>query len=110
MALTTPGVRNLAGSTAARLPDGRILVAGGAGSTPSGSSIAGTTSRVSTAELYDPVTGTWSQLPPMPEARAGATAVALGDESVLLIGGNGGYDDEEGLTLLTSAIRFVPSQ
>jgi hypothetical protein len=94
----------------ARLADGRVLVAGGIDGATVGPS--------AEADLYDPATNTWTTLPPMPEPRAGGAAVALPDGSVLLVGGDGIFDDcplvdadcecGEGTTGLASAIRFVP--
>jgi hypothetical protein len=111
--LVTSDVRRLQGAMAARLRDGRIVVAGGAGTyvvddSPSPEQIEGTTA---IAELYDPTTNTWSPLPPMPEPRAEGAVVVLADGSVLLVGG---YSDPPPLqggerVILASAVRFVPS-
>jgi hypothetical protein len=65
---------------AARLADGRVLVAGGADS-------AGTI--LSSAELYDPARGTWQAAARMPIAVADAAAVTLPDGTVLVAGGAG---------------------
>lgn len=92
--LVTPGVRRLAGAMVARLPDGRVLIAGG---------LDEERNAYATAELYDPATDTWSPLSPMPDARAGGTTVVLTDGSVLLVGGSGGT------IVPASAIRFIPS-
>jgi hypothetical protein len=111
--LVTPGIlrRN---ALAARLPDGRVLVAGGdggyryaGGSGPSPNPVSVT----ATAELYDPATDTWSPLHPMPEARAGGAAVVLADGSVLLVGGYNEASAEQGYERITleSAVRFVPA-
>src|SRR6266566_2240561 len=62
-----------------RLPDGRVLVPGGhtAPHTP-----------VSSADLYDPRTGTWSDAGSMTDPRAGHYAVVLhGNRGVLVMGG-----------------------
>lgn len=40
------------------------------------------------AELYDPVTGTWSDTAPMIEASYGPTATLLNDATVLVVGGS----------------------
>ena len=90
----TAGVRNLEGAMVAPLSDGRILVAGGGGREGWDST--------TMAELYDPMTDTWANLPPMPEARRDGSALVLADRSILILGGSG----NDGL--LTSAIRFVP--
>jgi len=108
--LKTVGVRRLTGAMVARLPDGRVLVAGGAGAIPEGSPYSNTYT-ATTAEAYDPATNTWSALPPMPEARAGGAIVALADGSVLLVGGYSDPPPPEGLdrVILASATRFVPA-
>jgi hypothetical protein len=59
------------------LPDGRILITGGA--------ITGGTT--SSAEIYDPATGTFAATAPMTIARSGHAAVALADGRVLVAGG-----------------------
>ena len=68
------------GQTATLLQDGRVLVAGGccAGSAPR------------TAELYDPVSGTWTVTADQLRAREGRTATLLPDGKVLVVGGNYG--------------------
>jgi hypothetical protein len=87
--------RQRAEHTATRLADGRVLVAGGYGSTGYGT---GTQVRYS-AELYDPATrGFTLVLAGMVAHRAGHTATLLGGGSasagrVLLVGG---YDDVAG--------------
>lgn len=62
------------------LPDGTVLVTGGLMST------GGTTGGTS-AELFDPATGTWSAAAPMAGSRRGHTATLLGDGTVLVVGG-----------------------
>lgn len=96
----TPGVPRFSGLVA-QLADGRVIVAGGEGAYQT-SSLPN-----ATADIYDPVTDTWSPLPPMPEARAGGAAVALPDGSVLFVGG---YVWQPQQAALASAIRFVPSR
>ena len=109
--LVRRGVRRLARAMVARLPDGRVLVAGGAGTIPEDSPYSKPIeligmSTTAVAELYDPATNTWS---PLPEARAGGAAVVLTDGSVLLVGGYNDPQPPEVRIDLTSAIRFVPS-
>ncbi len=107
-AYETPGVPRM-GAVVAPLPDGRVLVAGGGGTAEYQDQYQTASLSHSSAELYDPTTDTWSPLPPMPEARAGGTAVVLTDGSVLLVGG---YTNRLAAslheTVPASAIRFVP--
>ena len=79
--------------TATLLPTGRVLIAGGM--SRSGHS-------VSSAEVYDPSTRSFSPASSMDQARAGHTATLLPDGSVLLLGGsNGDY--------VASAERYDPT-
>jgi Galactose oxidase, central domain/Domain of unknown function (DUF4214) len=76
---TWTGTGNLStarnGHTATLLPNGRVLVVGGADS------------NFSSAELYDPVTGTWSGTGNSHYARSGHTATLLANGKVLVAGG-----------------------
>jgi hypothetical protein len=63
---------------AALLPDGRVLVIGGAQSPPDGMQNA--------VEIYDPVTRTWSTAPSPPCGLAIPRAATLGDGSILIPG------------------------
>ncbi|AKJ02179.1 Branched-chain amino acid ABC transporter, amino acid-binding protein [Archangium gephyra] len=71
-----------AAHTATLLDDGRVLLAGGF---RTGSE--GVDSTVSSAELFDPVTGTVTQVPALGTARAFHTATRLPGGKVLLAGG-----------------------
>ena len=68
--------------TATLLPSGKVLVTGGGGgSVPGGDA-------QSTAELFDPASGTWSPAHAMSEVRGQHVAVLLNDGRVLVAGGN----------------------
>jgi hypothetical protein len=70
------------GASGVRLADGRVLLAGGA------SDALFETGLSRDAVLFDPATGSWTATAPMPTGRAGASAVTVGDGSVLLVGGS----------------------
>ena len=70
--------------TATLLRNGLVLVAGGiADSPPDGSA-----ERLTSAELYDPATGTWTDTGPMHTRRALHTGTLLSSGLVLIAGGN----------------------
>ncbi|MGH2466052.1 MAG: Kelch repeat-containing protein, partial [Candidatus Limnocylindrales bacterium] len=68
-------------ATATTLTDGRVLIAGGIFGDQGG------TVAMSTAELYDPSTGTFRTTGSMYQARYQSTAIRLADGRVLVIGG-----------------------
>ena len=70
--------------TATLLPDGRVLVVGGAIAVPNKSCSA---SPLSSAELFDPVSSSWSLAAPMAVARYLHTATLLANGKVLVVGG-----------------------
>ena len=86
--------------TATLLRDGRVLVEGGDAPRRVGLSL---TPAVS-AELYDPVTRTWTATGNLIMARGGQTATQLPDGKVLVAGGSAPLIDE----LLTSAELYDP--
>jgi WD40 repeat protein len=71
-------VARMDGSTATRLPDGRVLVAGGEDQS---------STLLSSAEIYDPTTGLFSSTGSMTVARWGHTATLLPNGQVLIAGG-----------------------
>lgn len=83
-----------AGHTATRLPDGRVLIAGGC-------SVGGATAL---SEVYDPSTDRWTSVGAMAEPRCSHIAVLLRDGRVFVMGGGGGR-----LGNLTSAEVFDPA-
>src|SRR5262245_34949082 len=73
------------GHTATLLPNGKVLVAGGALFDPDSG-----TESLSSADLYDPATGIWSGTGSLGTARAYHTATLLPNGKVLVVGG---YDN-----------------
>jgi len=73
--------------TATRLPDGRVLVAGGFG-VPSGVA-GGPVSIFFETDIYDPATNRFSAGPSMLAVRDGHTATSLASGDVLMAGGEG---------------------
>ena len=87
------------GHTATLLPDGRVLVLGGA------QNFSGLF-ELATAELYDPHTGTWTSTAPMTDVRWGHTATLLPNGMVLV---TGGQPDGGGGESWASAVLFDPA-
>jgi N-acetylneuraminic acid mutarotase len=85
---------------AARLSDGRVLVAGGLGG-------AGASTALSTAERFDPTTASWSAVAPMAQGRTGASATTLGNGMVLVTGGE--TVDQGARNSLATAQVFDPA-
>ena len=80
--------------TAARLPDGSVLVAGGSNDCCN--------SPLSSAEIFDPGSETWSRDESMYRRRSGAAALSW-QSGVLVVGG------DDGSTVLGSAEIYDPS-
>jgi hypothetical protein len=70
--------------TSTLLPNAKVLVAGGDG----------TTGQLSAAECYDPASETWTLTAPMGAARINHRALLLTNGKALVIGGNGGMNYE----------------
>ena len=70
---------NGAGASATLLPDGQVLIAGGEDAN---------FNLLSSAELYNPVTGTWSVTGSMATGRVGQSATLLSNGQVLMAGGS----------------------
>ncbi|MGH4002457.1 MAG: Kelch repeat-containing protein, partial [Pseudonocardiaceae bacterium] len=87
-AVPVPMVTARFGHSATALTNGKVLVAGGTGKRGDRDGAA-----LSTAELFTPAEGKWSEAKPMTDARTGHRAVlldsdtVLGDDTVLVIGG-----------------------
>ncbi|HKE02368.1 MAG TPA: kelch repeat-containing protein [Planctomycetota bacterium] len=96
----------------AKLADGRVLVCGGSTSV-SGTDVVSqllalVSNATSSAETYNPATGTWSGAAAMPATRSGHIAAALPDGRVLVAGGV-----QPGILgipqFLTTASRYNPT-
>ncbi len=74
------------GHTATLLPSGKVMVTGG---------LNGNNGLRSTAQTYDPGTGTWTAVAPMIGARSSHTATLLSDGTVLVAFGSGGDTSTE---------------
>jgi uncharacterized protein (TIGR03437 family) len=91
------------GHTATLLPDGKVLLAGGDSAFGNGAD--GDTAQ-SSAEVYDPETGTFTPTGSMTAAREGHTATLLNNGKVLIAGGVAFIDGNQ--TFLGSAELYDP--
>ena len=75
------------GHTATLLPDGTVLIAGGNGSPDRCSGCCGCVETLTSAEVYDPVTGAFTLTGSMAMRRSGHRATLLNTGDVLITGG-----------------------
>ncbi|MEQ1526199.1 MAG: kelch repeat-containing protein [Gallionella sp.] len=87
----------LSGSTFTLLPSGKVLAAGG--TQGAGGCMCG----LNTAELFDPVTGTWTATGNMVVGRSGAAATLLPNGKVLF---TGGYQDSNAWTTANTELYW----
>lgn len=93
---------------AARLLDGRVLVAGGYYYAPAAPGEPWFGRALATAELFDPATGLFSRVGSMGQARAGAAAVTLTDGRILVVGSGAFSVDRLTDAAFSSAEIFDP--
>ena len=86
--------------TATLLPNGKVLVAGGSGSSNN------TLYALSSAELYDPITGIWTNTGAMTASRSEHTATLLFNGKILVAGGSDSSDPLD--NSLSSAELYDP--
>ena len=86
------------GHTATLLPNGKVLVVGGWGNASTG------LGRLDSAELYDPVTGNWSNTGHLSSPRVGHSATLLNNGRVLVAGGDTGVSPPD--FALTSTVEL----
>jgi N-acetylneuraminic acid mutarotase len=93
---------NRAFHTATLLPNGKVLVVGGRVKQNS-------TAVPASAELYDPVSGTWTATSPSIINRESHTAILLPNGKVLVAGGDNAIGPDGGGTILSSDELFDPA-
>jgi N-acetylneuraminic acid mutarotase len=98
--------------TATLLPNGKVLVAAGGYSTPSGNPPCGLTASCSfnvlnNAELYDPASGTWSMTASLNTPRSNYTATPLPGGKVLVAGGQTGNNALSSAELYNFPVQLV---
>ncbi len=93
------------GHTATLLTNGKVLIAGGYSATPFSCPCA----FLSSAELYDPATGTFGPTGTMGTARGSHTATLLTNGKVLIAGGYGESGPGFGIETIPSAELYDPT-
>jgi Galactose oxidase, central domain len=87
------------GATATLLPNGKVLIAGGASSNGA----------LSSTDFYDPTTNTFAgTTPSMSVAREDATAALLGNGKVLIAGGDDGSNYLSSSDIYTNPVPPKP--
>src|ERR1700724_3768655 len=89
--------------TATLLPNGKVLIVGGNQTPPNGNLPTGA-DPVSSVELYDPQTNSWSLAASMLTARALHTATLLHDGRVLVAGGTESSSDDPSIELASAEL------
>lgn len=92
------------GHQATLLPDGRVLVTGGEAAVAADGTFS--PRALASAELYDPLTGTWTPAAPLPGGRARHRALRTRAGDVLVIGGTRGPDRTAGFR---SVLAYDPA-
>jgi len=87
-----------ADASATLLRDGRVLVVGGRADVSPGGGLPRRPGPASSAELYDPATGTFGATGSLSHARFNHTATLLPNGRVLIAGGEQGYTDVQPLS------------
>jgi hypothetical protein len=98
------------GAVAGRLPGGQVIVAGG-GATGIVATGGHHYAALASAELWDPATGAWAELPPMAQARHTAAGCMLQSGRFAVLGGYGHYNarqDAEAFDPVSRAWQPLP--
>src|SRR3954451_11704480 len=96
-------------ATATLLHDGRVLMAGGTDVPATCLEACYLGHALNSAELYDPVTGRWSDVPAMQTARSTHTATLLPDGKVLVAGGDVGGNVPTGTAEIFRGTGWAPA-
>ncbi|HKP03197.1 MAG TPA: kelch repeat-containing protein [Chthoniobacterales bacterium] len=87
------------------LPNGKVLVTGGL----QGGSPGANYSALSSAELYDPATGTWTITGSLGAARGDHTSTLLASGKVLVVGGRPRFSGQDGNPRVTTVELYDPA-
>jgi N-acetylneuraminic acid mutarotase len=103
--LTGTMTTNRANQTATLLPNGKVLIVGGTRSL----GVPPASTALSTAELFDPNTGTWTSTGAMNYARENHTATLLPNGQVLVAWGDGGINSQGLASVIAACELYDPS-